>query len=1098
MAGAAAPTCVVGAGPAGLQVARLLQLAGVPFKAFEASDRAGAFYARFPIHRLLISINKQHTGHGDPEFNLRHDWNSILSRFDAGGVDFPFAAYSDDYLPAADAMVDYLNGYAQHYALNVAYSTRVARVREAAHGGYELEFEAAGGVASRQSCSELVWTAGLFSPRVLPGDSSTITPYHELPYDRAAFRNKSVLIIGAGQSAFETAKHIYGVTAHTMLAYRTAPQFAWATHYVGHLRSVNNDFIDSYQLKSLDALVEDPDLETERFFRDPGSGKIQLHHRAGSELHGSERLNGGWDMVVTAIGWRFDASPFAAMSRPLAMMPTFGGDKYPQLDGAYESASHRNLYVAGAASHGVDKAKHSSGGFIHGFRYTARALVKALLLRRHARPWDSVRVGCARGDVGARRTVVEQAIRYAESMMKRFGTSSGLYQMFDELHDVYLYNRTDGCLTRYEEVPSNFLSELYDSIGRGDDARLHFFTMRFTYGANFSSATRNIFAPDRIVSVPRLPRGSGPMMAEMPQGINGSNFLHPVLEGTVRSPTSCSFDGSPAPITSPRSVFHMLEDIHTAWDRPIDALSLVDYLASRVISADGPCLEPTSDAARELRRVWELLAPGWKRASWSGMPSESPRSWGEFRRRMSSDGVGSEGGGSRVSTPQPNAEPTATCEAFCSSPCSELNGDVGSECGACPSDGGVACHPGAPGYRPPEDAQRRVMVDAQGRSSAARSVDEECEALPTLTPAHPAGLDIPAGEYLTGDHLRNFSEAGFVVLRGELGVSTDGLAAYRPHVTQLAKARGVEEKRGGRGKTLRVVYDVLNNDHGCAAQRLLCSPGVLGAATAFLGSRDACIVLRHAGRVVFKEPGDAGTLVHRDADTWAFEATADGERRARSWAAGAASGEVLEGRIEVNRGLKAVVVWLPLTNTTERSGAMRVQPRSHVARESLLGLDDPNPKMSSAIEMRAGELLLFDAKLVHSSFPNAAEHTREAVQAMFVATGGGSPFVRGAEQLTHGCLCADVTSEALAEVEQAAVAALQEAGSCEVPIAAVECALNYRYPAELVEQVVRHSAKLEVVSPGNLHVASDPGEEEPDLPILSLVSRRQCESSRAL
>lgn len=39
----------------------------------------GNFFARYPRHRKLISINKRNTGRTNKEFNMRHDWNSLLS-----------------------------------------------------------------------------------------------------------------------------------------------------------------------------------------------------------------------------------------------------------------------------------------------------------------------------------------------------------------------------------------------------------------------------------------------------------------------------------------------------------------------------------------------------------------------------------------------------------------------------------------------------------------------------------------------------------------------------------------------------------------------------------------------------------------------------------------------------------------------------------------------------------------------------------------------------------------------------------------------------------------------------------------------------------
>ena len=48
-----------------------------------------------------------------------------------------------------------------------------------------------------------------------------------------------VLILGKGQSAFETAQHIYGETARIDLFSRSRPRLALQTHYVGDVRAIN-------------------------------------------------------------------------------------------------------------------------------------------------------------------------------------------------------------------------------------------------------------------------------------------------------------------------------------------------------------------------------------------------------------------------------------------------------------------------------------------------------------------------------------------------------------------------------------------------------------------------------------------------------------------------------------------------------------------------------------------------------------------------------------------------------------------------------------------------------------------------------------------
>lgn len=72
-AGSVRDFCIVGAGPAGLQLAYFLHN-HADYIVIERNARAGSFFERFPIHRRLISLNKQFTASSNPEFNLRHDW----------------------------------------------------------------------------------------------------------------------------------------------------------------------------------------------------------------------------------------------------------------------------------------------------------------------------------------------------------------------------------------------------------------------------------------------------------------------------------------------------------------------------------------------------------------------------------------------------------------------------------------------------------------------------------------------------------------------------------------------------------------------------------------------------------------------------------------------------------------------------------------------------------------------------------------------------------------------------------------------------------------------------------------------------------------
>ena len=80
--------------------------------------------------------------------------------------------------------------------------------------------------------------------------------YEEFSIDSSDYEGKSVLILGRGNSAFETAQAIYGVTNLVHMISRSRIRNAYQTHYVGDLRALNNELLDTYQLKSLDGFLD--------------------------------------------------------------------------------------------------------------------------------------------------------------------------------------------------------------------------------------------------------------------------------------------------------------------------------------------------------------------------------------------------------------------------------------------------------------------------------------------------------------------------------------------------------------------------------------------------------------------------------------------------------------------------------------------------------------------------------------------------------------------------------------------------------------------------------------------------------------------------
>nr|XP_034804422.2 FAD-dependent oxidoreductase domain-containing protein 2 isoform X3 [Pan paniscus] len=431
--------CVLGAGPAGLQMAYFLQRAGRDYAVFERAPRPGSFFTRYPRHRKLISINKRYTGKANAEFNLRHDWNSLLSH----DPRLLFRHYSRAYFPDARDMVRYLGDFADTLGLRVQYNTTIAHVtldkdRQAWNGHYFILTDQKGQV---HQCSVLLVATGLSVPNQVdfPG-SEYAEGYESVSVDPEDFVGQNVLILGRGNSAFETAENILGVTNFIHMLSRSRVRLSWATHYVGDLRAINNGLLDTYQLKSLDGLLESDLMDlailkdskgkfhvTPKFFLEEASTNQSADSiTLPQDDNDNFAMRVPYDRVIRCLGWNFDFSIFNKSLR-LNSGNAFG-KKYPLIRASYESKGSRGLFILGTASHSVDYRK-SAGGFIHGFRYTVRAVHRLLEHRHHSVTWPATKLPIT---------------QLTSSIVRRVNEASGLYQMFGVLADVILLKETGG------------------------------------------------------------------------------------------------------------------------------------------------------------------------------------------------------------------------------------------------------------------------------------------------------------------------------------------------------------------------------------------------------------------------------------------------------------------------------------------------------------------------------------------------------------------------------------------------------------------------------------------------------------------------------
>lgn len=480
---------VLGAGPAGIQAAYFLERAGRDYLVVESGPAPGTFFTRFPRHRKLISINKVHSGWDDPELKLRVDWNSLLS--DEGAP--LFTAVTPRYFPDADDMVRYLGDFAAAHRLRVRHDTTVTRItRPAARGADALpgDFEAVDQHGTVYRAKRLIVATGVSRPYLPPIEGAELAERYDLvPVDPAGFTGQRVLIIGRGNSAFETADNLIETASVIHLAGPGSLHLAWQTHFVGHLRAVNNNFLDTYQLKSQNALL---DGSIEYIRRDSPDGPYRVAVKFARVHEVIKEMP--YDRVILATGFRFDATLFDEECRPELTIK----DRFPAQTEAWESTNIPDVYFAGTITQ-VRDFKKSTSGFIHGFRYGVRALHRILEQRYHDRPWP-------------RRELPGTPEAVADAVLVRVNRTSALWQLFGFLSDAVVLT-PGGPVGYHEEVP---VDHLHQAVGDGVFGPVdRYLTVTLEYGADHDKV--NPFD----ISVGRVSQ-------QDTAGVDG-RYLHPVV-----------------------------------------------------------------------------------------------------------------------------------------------------------------------------------------------------------------------------------------------------------------------------------------------------------------------------------------------------------------------------------------------------------------------------------------------------------------------------------------------------------------------------------------------------------------------------------------
>lgn len=497
---------IIGSGPAGLQSGYYLEKFKKDYLILEKSNSNGSFFKKYPIHRKLISINKINTGSTNKDFNLRHDWNSLLSDDNS----LLFKNYTKEFFPHADFMVKYLDDYQYKNNIKVSFNTDVIKINKLKDDNFIIETS-----KGMIKCNKLIIAAGLMKNNKSTNTEGVLN-YKDITNNKSKFENKNVAVIGQGNAGFETANYLSDTAAVIQLFGRGPLNFAWDSHYPGHLRAVNNDFLDLYNLKSQHSMVSINSNDNiivkknkmNKYFIFTNS-ELNNNHVPGVGI--DQHPVGGFDYVVDCTGFNIDVGIFGNFK------PKHNG-KVPYINGNFQSININNLFFAGALSQEISY-KYGSAAFIHGFRYLASSMIKI----------DT-------------NNLLNQQITTKEELVKkilyRINTSSALYQMYNCICDLVIINN-DSKITYIEEINFRYAKEKF--INNYEKVII----VSLKYGKIFNQNSNNIQIKNGVgfgaINYNRPQQKDIDYFPGIEESAHLSIFIHPVFEFFIKGKLESEF-----------------------------------------------------------------------------------------------------------------------------------------------------------------------------------------------------------------------------------------------------------------------------------------------------------------------------------------------------------------------------------------------------------------------------------------------------------------------------------------------------------------------------------------------------------------------------
>jgi len=379
---------IIGAGPYGLSAAaHLRQRNGVEIRLF---GEPMSFWERHMPRQMCLRSPWEGSHIADPENRLALDVYRTVS-----GT--PELAYPI-------RVLDFIN-YGRWFQdqIGVTADRRKVTCIEQVAQGYELALEDGTSFRAQRVIVASGIQSFVYRPKIFEGLPIELVTHTSDPHDFPTFRGRDVLVVGAGQSAFEAAVFLHAAGAHVETLVRN-PAIYWLDHGITrwlHLKPISWMFYGKADVgpPGISLAVQHPDL----FRLLPRSiqtwwgrrailpavlmrvmqstGDLVIHTSrfpveaqvAGNRVRvrlndGTERLV---DHVVLGTGYRVDITRYPFLSADLLKKLDIV-DGYPRLGGGFES-SLPGLHFLGAP------AAWSFGPlmrFVAGTQFASRALAR--------------------------------------------------------------------------------------------------------------------------------------------------------------------------------------------------------------------------------------------------------------------------------------------------------------------------------------------------------------------------------------------------------------------------------------------------------------------------------------------------------------------------------------------------------------------------------------------------------------------------------------------------------------------------------------------------------------------------------------------------